>query len=374
MFFWGNSFSSDETIYRYNESALKKLQKGEFQSAINDLKAAHSLDPYNKKVTENLAVVYNNYGFYLLNKGQIDQALEKFERAINYEQNNPYMYYNLAKAYYEIQNMEKAKLNLEKAYKLNPEIKGLKSFLAKVTRETSLEREFDILETMHFIVSYSLGVEVHNMSYIRTYLEEAYGRLGMFLDYYPKNKIIALIYSEEEYKAILKNQPYWTMAFYDGKVRIPAHKFSYSERDVVKIIYHEYAHSVTQSLAKGKCPSWLSEGISCRVEEFVEAKDKSLVKDYIEGLGFVPLRYLFTDFSKISDIKQVRLLYLESLTVVEYILSKVGSGGLRNILVALGDGMPINVVFEKIIGEDLFSFEQGWKNFLRSNYSINNID
>ena len=367
------AFPSREAAFRHNMEGVRKLKSGDYKGAIADLKAAHRYSPSSKPILKNLAVAYNNYGFYLMSKDQLNPAIEQLENSLYYDPENPYALYNIGQAYYRVQNMPRAKLYLEKASKLEPGIKGMKPLLRKISGESEVEKGFDKIETMHFIIAAAPKISVSKISYIRTYLEEAYGRIGMFLDYYPKNKVVVILYSEDNYGKLLKHRPHWTLALFDGKVRIPVNKFKYTDEEVIKIIYHEYAHAVVYDIAKDKCPLWLNEGIAGKAESFAVPKDRELFGKYIEKLGLIPFRKIPGDFSKIKSRNTATLLYMESYLLVDFIVKKAGYSGLKDILLYLGKGADIRYAIVKVLERDVGQFEKEWERYVIENCGIEKL-
>lgn len=365
--------ASQEAAYRHNSQGLVKLKTGNYKGAIEDLKTAHRYLPANTKITKNLAVAYNNYAFHLMGKGDANRAIEQFENALYYDGENPYTLYNLGQAYYRVQNMARARDYLEKAYTINPEIKGLKDLLEKAGRETAVEKEFDRIETMHFIVAAARDVPVSKTAYIRTYLEEAYGRIGMFLDHYPKQKTVAVLFSEDKYDELLNNMPHWTLALYDGKLRIPVNRFKYTDEEIIKIIYHEYAHAVVRDITAGNCPMWLNEGIAGMAEGFAKQKEKAAFGGYIEKYGIIPLWNIPPDFSGVKNRNIVTLLYMESYLLVEFIIKRSGRTGIRKLLMYLGKGADIRSALAEVTGMDMPQFEKAWEKYVSQEYGIRHI-
>ena len=367
-------FSSSETAgYRHNEEGLNRLKAGDYAGAIVELKIAYQYLPSNEKIRKNLSIAYNNYGFYLMQRGDLNRAIQLFENALYYDPERPFILYNLGQAYYRTQNMTKAKFFLEKAEKLKPDIKGLQDLLRKVRGETKVEKNFELNETMHFIIASAPDLPVEKTSYIRTYLEEAYGRIGAFLDYYPEDKVVVVLFSEANYDRMLKNMPHWTLGVFDGKVRIPVNKFKYTDEEVIKIIYHEYAHAVVYNITKGKCPLWLNEGIASRAENFAKPKNRDLIKRHIEETGIIPFRKMPGDFTRSKNRKVATLLYVESYLLVEYIVKKVGYSGLRNILDLLARGAGVEYAIAKVLGESPDQFEANWIRFIMEQYGVSKI-
>ncbi len=365
--------SSEEAQYKLNEEALKMMKAGNFEGAINALKAALSYNPSNKVISKNLAVAYNNYGFSLMKKGLVNQGIEKLENSLYYDPDNPYTLYNIAQAYYGVQNMTKAKEYLDRAYKINKDIKGLSGLLDKINKESKVEVGFEKTDTAHFIIAASGDINVSSLSYIRTYLEEAYGRIGMFLDYYPANKTIAVLYSEANYEAALKGKPHWTLAIYDGKVRIPVNKFKYTNDEVIKIIYHEYAHALVFSVTKGNCPLWLNEGIASKAEDYVKPMDRDLIKKYMDRFGVIDVRKIPNDLSKIKNVELATSIYIESYLLVDYIVERFGNSSLIQILKYLGKGLNIGSAIKTVLKKDADQFQNDWEAYVKEKYGISDI-
>lgn len=361
--------ASPEAAYRHNSLGVERLQAGDYIAAIEEFRIAHRYLPANNDIKKNLGIAHNNYAFYLKKRGSLSEAVYQYHNALQYDNSNPYTHYNLGQAYYELQNMPKAKEYLEKAYALDPSLKGLKQLLSQVKGEATAESAFDRIETMHFIVAADRTVPGDRISYIRTHLEEAYGRVGSILNHYPRQRTIAVIFSEDSYDyQILKGAPSWALAVYDGKVRIPADRVKYKEKDVRNIIYHEYAHVVVRDLTRGNCPIWLNEGIAGLSESLVEPKDRGMIRRYIERYGVVPLRSIPDSFVAIKQREQMTLLYIQSYLLVEFIVRKVGNQGLRRILEELGKGTTIWAAISGVSEESMADFEKDWGRFLSSDY------
>lgn len=366
-------FGSSEAAYKYNESGLEKLQSGSYQEAISDLSQARRYLPSNQKIAKNLAIAYNNYAFSLMEKGQLKFAAEQFEHSLFYDQDNPYALYNLGQIYYRLQKVIKAKKYLGEAYSLKPSLRGLKELYEKVKKEAAGESSFDKTETLHFIIASSSDLKVGKLSDIRIYLEAAYGKIGIFLDHYPKEKVVVILYSKSNYKKLLQGKPHWALAIFDGKVRIPVNKIDYSDQEVVKIIYHEYAHAVVNDMVSSNCPLWLKEGVASYAESFVSKKKKDFYRAYLQRFGVVGIDQFPSDFIS-KGPKIANWLYVQSYLLVDFIVSSSGPQALREIFGYLGQGESINWSLENVFGSSIKNFEKEWLNYLRANYQLRDLD
>jgi len=370
-FFCSNVSASDEAAYKKNEQGLIKLKAKDYKGAVADFKDAHRHSPYNKSILYNLGAAYNNYGFLLLQKSELELAVEQFEKAYYYDSKNVYTLYNLGQAYYRLQDLAKAREYLRKAYAIDPKTKGLKKLLEKTEKEIATESSFRQLQSSHFIIAASEDISPENISRLKSYLEDAYHRVGMLLDYYPRINTVAVLYSERDYDKLLKNRPHWTLGIFDGKVRIPVSKGKYTYEDMAKILYHEYAHAVVYCMVKNNCPLWLNEGIASMAEELVMVKDKSLFRRYVDTIGFIPLAKLPDSISSIKDHKIAALMYMEFHTLADFIVKRKGREGLKKILSILSKGRNIDYAIIRTFSLDPAEFEKAWIVFLKQEYGIN---
>lgn len=190
----------------------------------------------------------------------------------------------------------------------------------------------------------------------------------MFLNHYPQKKVPVILYSESDYNRLLKNKPPWAMAIFDGKIRIPVNKYRYSLQDVIRFIYHEYAHALVFEITRGNCPLWLNEGIASKAEDFVAPRQRDIFYFYFKKFGIISLSNIPANFTQIKDVKLATLMYIESYLLVEFILKQVGKSGLKKILVYLGQKMHIKDAIKNVIGKNFHLFAQEWEKYIKQTF------
>ncbi|MDD5081239.1 MAG: tetratricopeptide repeat protein [Candidatus Omnitrophica bacterium] len=363
-------YPSKETIFNYNEEGIKNLGNGDYAAAIDSFKKAYYYDPYNKSIKSNLATAYNNYGFYLMNRGELTEAADEFEKAVYYDTSNAYMFYNLGQVYYKLQELEKAKESLDKGYFIDKNIKGLTALRDKISKEIGIEADYSVSETLHFIISFPTGIDPAKIMYIRGYLEEAYGKIGKFIGFYPSEKIAVIIYTEEDFMKTSDNSPYWAVAFYDGKIRLPMDKSRYTRDDIVKIIYHEYAHVIIRYLTGNKCPVWFSEGFAAKSEDLGGFTHNSDVLDYIKNFGIVSINEFPDSFSTIKDKNKAVHFYAQAYMFMDYFVNTCGTEGLLRVLKFLSQNIPITDALSDVLGIKSSQLEENFGKYLKDRYNI----
>lgn len=113
-------------------------EKGEKQNAIFMYQKAINTDEKYYKAYYNLANIY-------LADGKNNIAIENYKKALKYTKNNPYVHYNLACAYINMAEIKKAKSELIKAVTLNsniPEVHYNLAYVYKCLNKPKLAQDY----------------------------------------------------------------------------------------------------------------------------------------------------------------------------------------------------------------------------------------
>jgi len=120
------------------------------------------------------------------------------------------------------------------------------------------------------------------------------------------------------------------------------------------VLWHEFCHVVTLEKTHNKMPRWLSEGISVYEERQRDPTwGQSMTPQYREmllGDDFTPVDELSGAFLSPPTPMHLQFAYYESSLVVEYIVETYGLDALKELLVDLGVGMPINEALPRYVG------------------------
>ncbi|WP_206028644.1 tetratricopeptide repeat protein [Thalassoroseus pseudoceratinae] len=120
------------------------------------------------------------------------------------------------------------------------------------------------------------------------------------------------------------------------------------------VLWHEFCHVVTLTKTNNRMPRWLSEGISVYEERQANpAWGESMNRQYREmilGEDLTPVSQLSAAFLRPETPIHLQFAYYESSLVVEYIIEQHGLDTLKQILVDLGRGLPINECLERTTG------------------------
>ena len=334
----------------YNEKGVEAMRSGDFRGAIEYFRTAAKHLPDNDIVKNNLSNAYNNYGLSLLKKGQSLNAIDNFRASLRHNPSNVYAMVDMAQAYYAMNDLKNAAVFLEKALRQSPDMPNLKEFYDKIKGEISVESRLSRSGTAHFEIIAEAGADANMIDDIGIMAEDAYSRVGSFLNYYPRAKATVILFPENAYSSISSGKPDWAHAIFDGKIRIPVPGARYSRSYLKRIIYHEFSHLVVRDLSQRKCPLWLSEGIACYAESLAEPKPVDFLTSFINRESFRPFSTFPSDYGEISGIVEANLLYREFFMAVSFIMDRYGNTILRNMLLGYAQGKST----ARVVKDDIY--------------------
>ncbi|MDH4263844.1 MAG: tetratricopeptide repeat protein [Spirochaetia bacterium] len=121
-----------------NTEAVTQAQQGNYDQAINRLKAAVSIQD------KNSAATYNNLGYTFLLKRDYPNAIENYKKAI---ERNPVLIpslANLGKAFYESSQYSDAIVYGEKVIRLDPQNSNVREWLPSAYKKAAEKRMFEL--------------------------------------------------------------------------------------------------------------------------------------------------------------------------------------------------------------------------------------
>lgn len=395
------AFANDPFLL--NDYALELLKRGEHEKALEQLQQAYSLFPYNETLKKNLAEAYTFVGQRRMEKGLFDEAAAsfdnarelfpdnsrygvlrgialysgkhydaaayEFERARNIGGDTVDILYYLGRVYYDTGNLVGALEVWDKALAMAPTNKAIKELADKSRRELAVESRMDKGYSSRFVISYDTEVKSDLADGILETLEDAYNRVGSDLAYFPIARIPVLLYTKKDYR-IVTTSPEWSGGLYDGKIRLPIGGASELSPILKGVLFHEYTHVVVNELTNGNCPTWLNEGLA----EFEERREfnppmAELGKAAKQG-GFRSFKTLEGSFASLTT-KEAALAYQESYAAVNFMISTYGWYKVKDILINLGKGMPIDAAMAKALddfGLNYGSVEQEWQAYMKREF------
>ncbi len=348
----------------YNNYGVNLGNEGRWDVAVQQLQESLRLDESNAQAKENLSRIHLNRAHEAYQQHQPQEALQAVEQAL---QVNPH----LAQAYalrgeieYDNQKLKEAKASWEQALKLDPSQTDIRKRLEQVTQELPVESDFERVSQASFDIRYQEGLESAIGFDVRDVLLQARREVGSDFAYWPKHRLVVLVYSAESFRKLRQETPEWVGGQFDGKIRVPLPSKQLNPQTVKAILFHEYTHAVIQDIANGKCPTWLNEGLA----EYEGRRQMAgpmvqFLRAHQEG-RLTPWKDLSDGFSMALTADAVSLSYQESYTIAAYLIERYGFWRIRRILKAVGEGQAWDAVLADEVRLKLKTLEANWQAWL----------
>jgi tetratricopeptide (TPR) repeat protein len=336
----GQTHTRKQLAIAHNNYGVQLGDQGRWDLAVQQLEEAMRLDGTNDKFKENLSRIYLNRAHDAARRHQLRDAMDAVRKAIEFTPDFAPAYVLLGELEYSSQRLREAKVAWQRAQELDPDQAGLAERLQRVTDELPVESDFERLSQAYFDLRYEEQVERSVGFDIRDALMDARRSVGSDFAYWPKHKLVVLLYSADSFRRLRQETPEWVAGQFDGKIRVPLPNGTLGQAVVREILFHEYTHAVVHDVADGKCPMWLNEGLA----EYEGKTQRAvplvhLARAYERG-GLIPWGSLSDQFSAWLPRDQVALGYEESYSVVRYLIQRYGFWRVRRVLKAIADGRP----------------------------------
>lgn len=348
--------SRQELLQALNAYASVQLLKGDRLGARKSLEQALGHDQKDLQTLMNLAFVNYQVGAYRASVDFLYQVIE-FDPTVAYAHSL------LGEAYYAQDQISQAIKHWETALKLRPSIK-LTQRLKKARLEARTHSKLGVLRSNHFILRYDRQISDYHLGQEILYsLERKYRQLTLQLLSHPPETVAVILYPDQNYFDVTR-APSWSGALFDGKIRIPTQGLLTVSDQLDSVLVHELTHSFLSTLRRRHLPTWFNEGIA-QIQEGKTTQDQ---KQYLAALylrrQLIPLADLKESFMGLSD-QAVNVAYLQSLSSVEYLISRYGRQALRQILDMLHQNHTFESALKTATRQSLVEFERAWLGTLK---------
>jgi tetratricopeptide (TPR) repeat protein len=315
-----------------------------------------------------------------LNKGETKTAAEIFRQAISSDPNNAQLHLGAATAAYADRRDNDARSELDRTLALSPKLASAQKLMGQVLhRKGDLlgairvyealddvasqgtldrwRREFDLQLRMHqafgghFAVSFEGPAEEELARKAVESLDRSLTRICDLLNTYPTDTIPVVLYTTEQFSDITR-APSWAAGAYDGTIRVPMRGALNDEKELDRVLAHEFTHALVHTLAKSAIPTWLNEGIATALE----ADTLDWAERRVGEARPVPLAALRRSFGQFSGA-QAALAYATSALAVRRMLEEAGGFAVANLIRDLGDGADFDTAFTHRIQRSFDDFQ-----------------
>src|SRR5258708_6610257 len=289
-------------------------------------------------------------------QGRYDDAAHELEHAITLAPDSAHLQQLLGLAQYNADHTGEAVVAWKRALELSPD-PGTGAWLRKAERELEVEERSRRRQGSHFILHYQGDATASDLQQqLLATLDDGYRDLASQLGYEPSEKIIVILYTQKEFVDITE-APSWAGAINDGKLRIPIRGVAVMNPELARVLKHELTHSFLSSLAGGRCPTWLNEGMAQMMEPRSSSNFAQPLAALFQQRKEIPFAVLEHPFIRFSDV-EAQVAYAESLSAVDYLRERYGMGDVLRMLRNIGSGVEPELALRQSTGMDYSGFAQ----------------
>lgn len=331
----------NETIRRnlcnaYHALAVALAKGGDFQTAVDRLQNAISLEPGNPIPLIQLGVCY-------LRLGLVSEAVFRLEEAVDLDPENVDAQELLGQAYYADNDAPAALAQWRYVLELQPGRPGIEERIAKAAREDSVERNFSKTFSRHFRVSYGRGASGGDLRFVLSSLELAYRNIGRQLGgVYPPTPIEVILYTADDFSRATLLGEHVGAVYDSGKIRVPINDKTgrtLGQDELQRRLWHEYVHAVVRFWAGDNVPWWLNEGLAETLSRGpVDLQGTELLRLARRDGVLFGLADLEDDQLEKLDRDALQLAYVQAHTTVHYLWARFGVQSLAAYMNALAQG------------------------------------
>jgi tetratricopeptide (TPR) repeat protein len=292
----------------------------------------------------------------LSSEGKYEEAVHELEHAVTLTPASAHLQQLLGLAQYNADRTGEAVTAWKQAEELSPD-PYTGSLLRKAERELEVEERSRRKQSTHFILHYQGdATSAELQAQLLATMETEFQEIARQLAYEPAENIIVILYTQKEFVDITQ-APSWAGAMNDGKLRIPIRGVNAMTPELARVLKHELTHSFLRSLAGGRCPAWLNEGLAQLMEPRSSGAFASQLALLFQQQKAIRFSALEGSFIRFSDL-QAQVAYAESLSGVEYLRERYGMNEIVRMLRNIGTGTEPELALRQSTGMDYSGLQQ----------------
>ncbi len=358
----GGKLAIERMAFGHHLAAQFELRKGDMDQAVSQYQRALTFAPDHVGLLLNLSAV-------LIRESQFSQAIDSLERAKRVAPKDFYAAKFLGMAYYGANKIDQAVEEWKRALQLRSD-PDIQQELEEVQRRQREEADYREGRSAHFQVRYSgAAAPASLVSDILRTLEGQFSAIESALNYTPREPIGVVLYTNQAYTDVT-GAPDWTGAVTDtmySHISIATQGLAGLNSDLSRKLKHELTHAFITQKTRNRCPTWMQEGMAQWMEGERAGKHAgAFVALYDQRKMIIPLADLEGSWMGFSD-DQARLAYAWAVSVIEYIVSTDGLGDIDRILDHMASGSSEEAV-KSVLRMDYPELEESTIKYLRKTY------
>ena len=324
---------AQSSVAELNDEGWKAVQKGDGDRASMLFARALDLRPRD-------AVLLLGFGTAAHLQGRPAEAISRLQQSLVADPKLTSASRLLGHLAYDQGQVDLAIQTDEKALAFAPRDPELTTQLEAWRSDAKAHENFEEVRYDRFKVLFEghddqlLAVQVSSI------LTRSFWKITEKLGEYPSDSIVAILYTEKQFRDNTR-APEWSVALYDGRIRIPTAGATKDPDLFESVLTHELTHAVVSHIARRGVPVWMHEGLA----QYFEGEDRQAALRRLKASGrYMPLSRLEGSFTSLNAT-DAKMAYDESLLAVSVIMERAGFGWGR-LLHSLADGESVERVLE----------------------------
>lgn len=296
----------------------------------------------------------NEVGFELLEKGDVDGAIERFEAALDawpevdiYANNLAEALFRSAKARWDADPAE-ALARLERALVVlrdDDRRRELDPLAERWRKSQAAEDGYWTTSSPYFAVSFD-GTRRELMNHAHEVLADLdtyYGEFGDLFGQRPveqgRAKIRVVFYERATFDEVT-GLGEWAGGVFDGTIRVPIGSLANERERLRSVLRHELMHAFVHFVSGGHAPAWLNEGLAQWIERPGEGRalDVALARGKLRGHELFPLTELRGSLAAWSDKGAIARAYAQALVLIDHLAFSKGDALVFELVAAAKSG------------------------------------
>jgi hypothetical protein len=356
----GGKAAADRVAIAHHVAAQYEVQHGDIKSATAHYRRGLTYSP------ENLGLLLN-LSYLLLRQSEYGEALEWLERAQRVDPQSADAAKLMGWAYSGLNKLDLAVAEWKKSLALRPDPE-VERALAKAQRDQQEEAGYREGQSVHFQLRYSGAAAPQTLvrDILRT-LEAHFSVIESALNYSPRESIGVVLYTEQAFTDITR-APGWAGALNDGRIRIPVQGLKEMNAELSRVLKHELTHSFITQKTRGRCPTWIQEGVAQWLEGASAGDSASaFVSNFERTHQTISLGALEGQWINLPGT-DARVAYAWALSVVEFMVKAGGPEDITRMLDQIAAGSDAQAAAKNTLNMDYPELEEETVKYLRATY------
>jgi hypothetical protein len=274
--------------------------------------------------------------------GQNDVARARFECALARKPGHLQAAVWLGDLHYRAGRLREAIAIYETATQYSAGATELRAQLGLWRQELELQSRFHEVRTDHFAVLFEAAADEPLARAAGARLEAAYWRVGNTLGVYPSQPVTVVLYTREQFADITKLAA-WSVAAYDGRIRVPLRGALEQPDELDRVLSHEFVHAVVAMVGGRTVPAWVNEGLATVLEPAGPGDAEATLEHSDARPALSTLHRGFVDLSR----RDAEVAYGSAARAVRRLIEQRGAPALVTLLEDLARGAAFASAFER---------------------------